>query len=85
MPRATGRFTPKRLTAIAILFAVTITLVVVGDPFAHAEEGTQPSGERGVADVPRLAYLAGIAIAIAILLAMPPRREAGAEEPSDDA
>lgn len=64
------RLTPKRLIAVAILLAISVAAIVLGDPLAHPGEGAQADGQKGIAGMPRIVELS--AVAIAIILALPP-------------
>lgn len=66
------RLTTRRLAAIGVIVALALALVALGDPLAHPTEGAQDTGERGLSGVPRVVFLAGLAIAF--VLAMPPNR-----------
>lgn len=70
-----GRLTKRRLLVVAGLVLVAVVAILLGDPLAHPEAGTGPEGARGVTGVPRIAEIVGIAIAFVI--ALPPREEDG--------
>lgn len=64
------RLTGRRLALVAAIVVVTGLLLAVGNPLAHPEEGEGASGQRGVSGVPRIVFLAGLAVAF--VLALPP-------------
>lgn len=68
-----GRLTKRRLLVVAGLVLVAVVAILLGDPLAHPEAGTHPTGARGLTGVSRIAELIGIAIAF--VLALPPGKE----------
>lgn len=74
----TDRLTPKRLIAVAILLAISVAAIALGDPLAHPEEGEQADGQKGIAGMPRIVELS--AVAIAIILALPPSKRSQDED-----
>lgn len=72
------RLTTKRLAAVAVLLAISMAAIVLGDPLAHPEEGAQADGQKGLAGMPRIVELS--AVAIAIILALPPSKRTEDDE-----
>lgn len=67
------RLTVRRVAAVALILGLTLLVLALGDPLAHPQAGDQADGQRGLVGVPRVVELA--ALAIAVVLALPPRKE----------
>lgn len=80
--RESSRWTARRGVLVALIVVTTAAVLALGDPLAHPEAGEQATGQRGLVGVPRVVFVA--ALAIAFVVAWPPNRGGGSGQPAPE-